>query len=287
VRYRDDLPLVLTNVSFKINSGWKVGVVGRTGSGKSTLMLSLLQLTEITEGRISVDGFDLGMLPLASSRSIMSWIPQSPVMFAGTLRFNLDPFDEYTDAAIWEALEQAQMAEAVKNFGEGLALKIAEGGSSLSVGQRQLVALARAVLQNRRILLLDEATANVDFETDERVQLAIRTAPAFQQCTVITIAHRMSTILDYDYVLVLDNGEVIESGHPQVLRNARTSVFKQMVEAAGIRDSKAHLNSAHQPSSSADAPDTPIIDESSASTAPAPLPHPTDVHNHDPLPKSL
>eukprot|EP00667_Euglena_gracilis_P000555 EG_transcript_556 len=236
VRHREDLPFVLHGVSFQVKPGQRVGVVGRTGSGKSTLLLSLLQLTDAAEGAVAVDGVPLAALPLESGRRAMAYIPQAPVLFTGTLRFNLDPFDEYSDEELWDALDQAQMSSAVQQAGQGLAWHVAEGGGGLSTGQRQLVALARALLQRRRILLLDEATANVDYQTDEAVQRALRTAPQFRGCTVLTIAHRMSTVLDYDGVVVLDKGAVVEVGAPAELRQTPGSTFAAMVAAAGIRD---------------------------------------------------
>eukprot|EP00667_Euglena_gracilis_P010019 EG_transcript_10193 len=223
--YRPGLPLVLRDVSLHIGSGHRVGVCGRTGSGKSSLVLALFRMLRTEGGRITVDGVDISRVPLSTLRSRMAVIPQEPVLFAGTVRQNLDPVGLYPDARVWEALEVAQLKGVVRTLGD----EVGEGGDNFSVGQRQLFCLGRAFLKRARILCLDEATASVDQDTDRLIQKLIRTA--FTGCTVLTIAHRISTIVDYDKVLVLGEGRVLEYDSPAALLQV-DSVFKSLLEAA-------------------------------------------------------
>lgn len=211
--FRDEKP-VLNNLTFEIKAGEKVGIVGRTGAGKSSIIAALFRMTE-PSGRIIIDGIDIQTIGLNDLRRSISIIPQEPILFSGPVRRNLDPFNEYTDEAIWSALEAVQLKKIVLELEGGLDSAVAEGGHNFSVGQRQLICLARAILRRNRVLVLDEATANVDPETDAFVQKTIR--ELFKDCTVLTIAHRLDTIMDSDRVLVLDAGEVREFDEPHVL----------------------------------------------------------------------
>lgn len=212
--YFEDEEPVLKGLSFEIKAREKVGIVGRTGAGKSSIVSALFRMTE-PSGRIIIDGIDTQTIGLNDLRRSVSIIPQDPILFSGTVRRNLDPFDEYSDNAIWSALEAVQLKRVVLDLEGGLEGTVAEGGQNFSVGQRQLICLARAILRRNRILVLDEATANVDPETDLFVQKTIR--DLFKECTVMTIAHRLNTIMDSDRVLVLDSGQVREFDEPHIL----------------------------------------------------------------------
>lgn len=205
---------VLSEVSFDIEAGQRVGIVGRTGAGKSSIIAALFRMTE-TSGRIVIDDIDISTIPLRDLRRAISIIPQEPVLFSGTVRRNLDPFDEYSDEAIWSALDAVQLKEVVLELGDGLASSVAESGQNFSIGQRQLFCLARAILRRNRVLVLDEATANVDPETDIFIQKTIR--QLFKGCTVMTIAHRLNTVMDSDKVLVMEAGQVKEFDEPHTL----------------------------------------------------------------------
>ncbi|XP_053965144.1 probable multidrug resistance-associated protein lethal(2)03659 [Anastrepha ludens] len=222
---------VLKSLSFEIQPTEKVGIVGRTGAGKSSLINALFRLS-YNEGSIIIDMRNTEQLGLHDLRSKISIIPQEPVLFSGTMRYNLDPFDEYADAKLWEVLEEVELKDVVADLPSGLQSRISEGGTNFSVGQRQLVCLARAILRENKILVLDEATANVDPQTDALIQLTIRSK--FKNCTVLTIAHRLHTVMDSDKVLVMDAGRAVEFGAPfELLTESETKVFYDMVKQTG------------------------------------------------------
>lgn len=231
VRYREGLDLVLKSISLKVNGGEKVGIVGRTGAGKSSMTLCLFRLLEAADGEIVIDEVKISEIGLHDLRSKLTIIPQEPVLFSGTLRMNLDPFEKYSDEELWNALELSHLKKFVSNQTSKLDLECSEGGENLSVGQRQLVCLARALLRKTRILVLDEATAAVDLETDDLIQSTIRTQ--FEDCTVFTIAHRLNTIMDYTRVLVLDKGQIAEFDTPNNLI-AQKGIFYGMAKDAGL-----------------------------------------------------
>ncbi|XP_059617015.1 multidrug resistance-associated protein 1 isoform X2 [Phlebotomus argentipes] len=232
VRYREGLELVLRGITFVVDGGQKVGIVGRTGAGKSSLTLSLFRIIESAGGSILIDGQDISKLGLHTLRSRLTIIPQDPVLFSGSLRMNLDPFNSHTDDEVWRALEHAHLRAFVKGLTAGLNHEVSEGGENLSVGQRQLVCLARALLRKTKVLVLDEATAAVDLETDDLIQRTIRTE--FKDCTVLTIAHRLNTIMDSDKVIVLDRGHITEFSSPSELLQDRKSAFYSMAKDANL-----------------------------------------------------
>ncbi|XP_056008627.1 ATP-binding cassette sub-family C member 3-like [Ostrea edulis] len=231
-RYRSQLDLVLRNINVTIKPGEKVGIVGRTGAGKSSLALALFRLIEPVSGNIEIDGERLTDLGLHDCRSKLTILPQDPVLFSGTLRMNVDPMDEYTDEEIWNALEHAHLKSYVLSLSTGLDSECGESGENLSVGQKQLVCLARSLLRKTKILILDEATAAVDLETDDLIQRTIR--EEFRECTVLTIAHRLNTVMDYDRIMVLDKGCVLEYDTPQNLLADDKSMFHELAKNAEI-----------------------------------------------------
>ncbi|XP_027325123.3 multidrug resistance-associated protein 1 isoform X8 [Anas platyrhynchos] len=231
LRYREDLDLVLKNINVTINGGEKVGIVGRTGAGKSSLTLGLFRINEAAEGEIIIDGINIAKIGLHDLRFKITIIPQDPILFSGSLRMNLDPFDQHSDEDIWRSLELAHLKNFVSALPDKLNHECAEGGENLSVGQRQLVCLARALLRKSKILVLDEATAAVDLETDNLIQSTIKSQ--FEECTVLTIAHRLNTIMDYTRVLVLDRGEVVECGSPDSLLQEK-GIFYSMAKDSGL-----------------------------------------------------
>ncbi|GFT55309.1 hypothetical protein NPIL_228741 [Nephila pilipes] len=230
LRYAPDEPPVLKNLNFEIYPEEKIGIVGRTGAGKSSMIATLFRMTE-PEGEVKIDGVCTKDIGLHDLRKKISIIPQDPVLFTGPIRRNLDPFAEHKDNELWQALEEAYLKESIEEMPGGLDSEVAEGGSNFSVGQRQLICLARAILRRNRVLVLDEATANVDPNTDSLIQKTIR--DRFAHCTVLTIAHRLHTIMDSDRVLVLDAGEVKEFDTPFTLLQNRNSVFSHMVQMTG------------------------------------------------------
>ncbi|KAF9109330.1 hypothetical protein BGX27_007736 [Mortierella sp. AM989] len=253
-RYREGLDLVIKNVSFEAQPGERIGIVGRTGAGKSSLTLALFRIIEAADsywaraciqgelgnvsssvdlidgGLIEIDGVDISTLGLRDLRQHLSIIPQDPTIFSGTIRENLDPFGQATDAELWEALERAHLKDYIASLAEGLSFEVAQNGENFSVGQRSLICLARALLRKTKILVLDEATAAVDVETDELIQKTIR--KEFKDRTILTIAHRIKTIMDSDKILVLERGQVQEYDAPSVLLKKK-GLFHSLAEQAG------------------------------------------------------
>ncbi|XP_055536688.1 probable multidrug resistance-associated protein lethal(2)03659 [Wyeomyia smithii] len=228
--YSDGGEKVLNNLTFSVRPQEKIGIVGRTGAGKSSLIQAIFRLFPY-EGNIEIDGVDTKSLGLTDLRSKISIIPQDPILFSGSLRLNLDPFEERSDEDLWSALEQVELKEAVLAFADRLECKMADGGSNFSMGQRQLVCLARAILRNNKILVLDEATANVDPQTDRLIQTTIRNK--FSECTVLTIAHRLHTVMDSDRVLVMDAGRIVEFDHPHKLLSDEAGYLRKLVDQTG------------------------------------------------------
>ncbi|KAF4593191.1 hypothetical protein EYR38_008903 [Pleurotus pulmonarius] len=232
-RYRPELDPVLKNISMTIRPKEKLGICGRTGAGKSSLLLALFRIIEPTEGTILIDGIDITKIGLHDLRSAIAIVPQSPDLFEGTLRDNIDPLNEYTDADIWQALTQSHLKEYAEAQPEKLDAPVREGGLSLSSGQRQLLCFARALLRKAKILVLDEATSAVDLDTDRAIQEIIR-GPAFADTTIFTIAHRLNTIMEYDRVLVLSNGQISELDTPSKLLEKKDSLFYSLAAEAGL-----------------------------------------------------
>ncbi|XP_041822006.1 ATP-binding cassette sub-family C member 4-like isoform X2 [Chelmon rostratus] len=239
--YSDDGPPVLKDVSATFQPHEKVGIVGRTGAGKSSLVSALFRLAE-PQGKIYIDGVLTSDIGLHDLRQKMSIIPQDPVLFTDTVRKNLDPFSQHTDEDLWKALEEVQLKSVVEELPAKLEMVLAESGSNFSVGQRQLVCLARAILRKNRILIIDEATANVDPRTDEQIQKTIR--DKFRECTVLTIAHRLNTIIDSDRILVLDSGTIQEFDRPLTLLQNKEGALYKMVQQTG--QAEALLEAAKQ-----------------------------------------
>ncbi|KAK1344094.1 hypothetical protein QTO34_014653 [Cnephaeus nilssonii] len=229
MRYQENLPLVLKKVSFTIKPKEKIGIVGRTGSGKSSLGMALFRLVELSGGCIKIDGVRISDIGLADLRSKLSIIPQEPVLFSGTVRSNLDPFSQYTEDQIWDALERTHMKECIAQLPLKLESEVLENGENFSVGERQLLCIARALLRHCKILILDEATAAMDTETDQLIQETVR--EAFADCTMLTIAHRLHTVLGSDRIMVLAQGEVVEFDTPSVLLSNDSSRFYAMFAA--------------------------------------------------------
>ncbi|XP_033137229.1 ABC transporter C family member 12 isoform X2 [Brassica rapa] len=238
LRYRPGLPIVLHGLSFSVSPNEKVGVVGRTGAGKSSVLNALFRIVEVEKGRIMIDDYDVAKFGLTDLRRVLSIIPQSPVLFSGTVRFNIDPFDEHNDADLWEALQRAHMKDVIARNPLGLDTEVSEGGENFSVGQRQLLSLVRALLRRSKILVLDEATASVDVRTDTLIQRTIR--EEFKSCTMLVIAHRLNTIIDCDKILVLSSGQALEYDSPQELLSRDTSAFFGMVHSTGLANAQ-HL----------------------------------------------
>ena len=206
-----------------INAGEKIGIVGRTGAGKSSLVTAILRLVEIDNGTVYIDGIDVSKIGLNTLRSKVAVIPQDPVLFSGTVRSNIDPFMKYSDDQVWDVLNRCCLRDTFSTLED----KIEESGGNLSVGQRQLVCISRALLSRCCIIIMDEATASVDVETDAVIQRAIRSD--FDHATVLTIAHRLNTIMDSDKVLVMDDGKVGEYDTPTELLQKSGGLFASLV----------------------------------------------------------
>jgi len=250
MRYRPGLPLVLRGLDLVIPPRCKVGIVGRTGAGKSSLMIALLRIVELDEGSIHIDGVDIRTLGLKNLRSHIAVIPQDPVLFSGSVRTNLDPFNEYADERLYEVLSRVGLYGTMERISSGVSLtssmsggggggkrsqgvryltdNVLEGGSNFSVGQRQLLVIARALLRGAKIVVMDEATASVDADTDARIQRVMKTD--FRDSTCLTVAHRINTVMDSDRILVMDDGRVAEFDAPGTLL-ARGGLFRDLVDA--------------------------------------------------------
>jgi ABC-type multidrug transport system fused ATPase/permease subunit len=274
-RYREGLDLVVKNISFTVEPTQSIGIVGRTGAGKSSLTLALFRIIEAADsywarasdpsfphdhspgdpsalfsdilgggggggsgGSIEIDGIDISTLGLKDLRQHLAIIPQDPTLFAGTLRYNLDPFEEHSDNDLWEALERAHLKNHISTLTGGLSFEVAQNGENFSVGQRSLICLARALLRKTKVLVLDEATAAVDVETDDLIQKTIR--KEFKDRTILTIAHRIKTVMDYDKILVLEKGCVQEYDSPKELLKKKDSLFYRLAEQAGEVDDHHH-----------------------------------------------
>ncbi|CAL5345401.1 unnamed protein product [Camellia sinensis] len=236
LRYRPELPPVLHGLSFTVPPSDKVGIVGRTGAGKSSMLNSLFRIVELESGRILIDGYDIAKFGLTDLRKVLGIIPQAPVLFSGTVRFNLDPFSEHNDADLWEALERAHLKDVIRRNSLGLEAEVSEAGENFSVGQRQLLSLARALLRRSKILVLDEATAAVDVRTDALIQKTIR--EEFKSCTMLIIAHRLNTIIDCDRIILLEAGRVLEYATPEELLQNDESAFSKMVQSTGAANAQ-------------------------------------------------
>jgi ABC-type multidrug transport system fused ATPase/permease subunit len=229
--YLPNAPPVLKGINFSIREGEKIGVVGRTGAGKSSLIVALYRLAEISEGKIHVDSVDCSTVSLNKLRSSMAIIPQEPVMFGGTLRTNLDPFNLHTDKELMDVLHKCLLGPVVDASEDGLQAKVEVMGSNYSLGTQQLICLARAMLNPSRILLLDEATAALDSNTNAAVQEVLKAH--FSDRTIFTIAHRLDTIIDSDRILTMNAGVVAEFAHPHVLLKDPNSIFHELCMNAG------------------------------------------------------
>nr|QBM06364.1 ATP-binding cassette sub-family C member 7 [Daphnia magna] len=227
MRYREHFPLAVKDINFEIRPSEKVGIVGRTGSGKTTLFQILFRLSEICSGEVQIDGVNIQSLSLFDLRSRLAIIPQDPFIFSGTIRENLDPTSQHTDRQLWKCLERCHLKETISRWATGLSTDVQERGKLFSVGQKQLLCLARALLLNSKVICIDEATASVDAETDRLIQKTIRSA--FRHSTVLTIAHRLETIMDSDQVAVMSAGQLIEFDSPSKLLENPVSHFSQLV----------------------------------------------------------
>ena len=215
----------ILGVTCHVKEGEKIGVVGRTGAGKSSMVSALLRMPEAT-GEITIDGINIHSINLQDSRVCISVISQRPFLFRGSLRLNIDPLTRFTDAELWSTLEEVRLKPLVEETPEKLECQVNESGSNFSAGERQLICLARAMLQRNKIVVLDEATANVDNKTDQLIQNTINNK--FKGCTVITIAHRLDTVLDCDRILVIDNGKIAEFDRPDILLQNQQGSFSRM-----------------------------------------------------------
>ncbi|QFZ26635.1 putative ATP-dependent bile acid permease [Clavispora lusitaniae] len=250
LRYAPHLPRVIKNVTFHVDSCNKIGIVGRTGAGKSTIITALFRFLDPETGTISIDGVDISKIGLRNLRQAITIIPQDPTLFSGTIRSNLDPFNQYTDSQIFEALTRVNLIspgerESSTSGGDNqnkfldIESVITEGGNNLSQGQRQLMCLARSLLKSPKVILLDEATASIDYKSDALIQQTIR--DEFSSSTILTIAHRLRSIIDYDKILVMDAGRVVEYDDPYTLIANSESLFHSMCENSGELDTLTKL----------------------------------------------
>ncbi|ETO63934.1 hypothetical protein F444_18435 [Phytophthora nicotianae P1976] len=230
LRYRPELPLVLRGVDMEVAEGEKVGICGRTGAGKSSLMVALFRICDFESGRVLIDDVDIAAINVRELRRSLAIIPQDPVLFSGPLRENIDPFHEYSDERIWNVLNQVHTADHLRRWGAGLDFEVAEGGDNLSVGQRQLICIGRALLKDSKIVVLDEATANVATATDALIQTTIK--ETFEDKTVLIIAHRINTIMHCDKIAVMDAGRVVEFDSPTALLAQPHSAFTALAGSA-------------------------------------------------------
>ncbi|GLE07736.1 hypothetical protein PINS_up018367 [Pythium insidiosum] len=233
-RYKDNDRLVLKNLNFSVKGGEKIGIVGRTGAGKSSLTMALFRINELAAGIVTIDGVNVGTIGLKALREKMSIIPQNPVLFKGPLRKYLDPFDDYSDDALWSSIRRVGLSERIGDEEDKLEYVVEENGENFSVGERQMLCMARALLRESRVVIFDEATAAIDHETDQRLQRVIR--EAFAKSTVLTIAHRLDTILDSDRILVLDGGEVVAFAPPRELVDQQSGHFFELMKEGGYLD---------------------------------------------------
>jgi ATP-binding cassette subfamily C (CFTR/MRP) protein 1 len=239
MRYRENLPLVLQGLNINIAGGERIGIVGRTGAGKSSIMSTLFRLVELSGGTITIDGINIATIGLQDLRSKLAIIPQDPTLFRGTIRSNLDPFNEHSDLELWGALRQADLIEADADLNDKtthsrihLDATVEEEGLNFSLGQRQLMALARALVRNSQIIVCDEATSSVDMDTDQKIQRTIATG--FKGKTLLCIAHRLKTIIGYERICVMAQGRIAELDTPLGLWE-KGGIFRGMCERSGIR----------------------------------------------------
>ncbi|CAD8115160.1 unnamed protein product [Paramecium primaurelia] len=245
LRYRYNTPLILKGINFEIPYKKRIGIIGRTGAGKSSILQAMFRMSEIEKGQIIIDDVNIQKLGLHQLRSSIGIIPQSPFLFSGSIRRNLDPFNEYSDKELWDALQQTSLDEYIRKLPNKLGSDMTQVNSIFSVGQKQLICLVRIILSKKKIIVLDEATANLDQKTDDLIQLVISKFDA----TIITIAHRLNTIADYDYVMVMQDGKIIEYDRPLMLlcnsiedlEITKNTEFAQMVKATGNENSKVIL----------------------------------------------
>ncbi|CAK4834684.1 unnamed protein product, partial [Aphanomyces euteiches] len=233
-RYKPKDPLVLKDVNFHVQSGEKIGIVGRTGAGKSSLTMALFRINDIASGKISIAGVDTTRVGIKTLRESMAIIPQNPILFKGTLRSYLDPFDQYTDEQLWTAIEKVRLSPRISQEEKKLESIIEENGENYSVGERQMLCMARALLRNCRIVVMDEATAAIDHETDQNLQRVIR--EEFSSSTVLTIAHRLDTVLDADRIMVFDQGRLVQCDSPQTLVSQGEGIFFELCQEGGYLD---------------------------------------------------
>jgi ABC-type multidrug transport system fused ATPase/permease subunit len=223
VKYRPETEIVLKNINFTLNPGEHLGIVGRTGSGKSTISLCLFRILEATTGKILIDDVDISTLGLKKLRNGITIIPQDATLMTGTLKYNIDPLGKYTDSEIIEVMRKIGFYYILKNHERGLEQNIVENGGNLSIGEKQLICITRAILRKSKIVIMDEATASIDFKTEEIIQNAIN--ELLKESTIITIAHRIKTVVNSDKILVLDNGNIVEYDTPKNLLRNQKSYF--------------------------------------------------------------